>query len=130
MFNATAGKGSGYTTAIEGKFLDKYAKDGVQPSIVAMRVNRKSDKCDGMVLGFNWNKAYTQTGVKAEEMAPKGGPNNPMFWVARAKMSRELARLSKDQLIDYIVNLKSFSEKANLANKVAGGDPYAVVWNQ
>jgi len=130
MFNATAGKGSGYTMAISGEFLDKYAKDGVQPSIVAMRVNRKSDKCDGMILGFNWNKAYSDTGVKAEEIAPKGGPNNPMFWVARAKMSRELASLSKDKLVTYIVDLKSFSGKANLSDKVAGGDPYAVVWNQ
>lgn len=129
MFNTTAGKGAGYTMAISGESLGKYAKDEVQPSIVAMRVDRKSDKCDGMILGFNWSRAYSDTGVKAEEIAPKGGPNNPMFWVARAKMSRELARLSNDQLISYIVNLKSFSGKANLADKVAGGDPYAVVWN-
>ena len=130
MFNATTGKGSGYAMAISGKSLHKYAKDGVQPSIVAMRVNRKSDKCDGIILGFNWNKAYGDTGVKAEEMAPKGGRNNPMFWVARAKMSRELARLPKEKLVVYIVDLKLFSGKATLANKVAGGDPYAVVWNQ
>jgi len=130
MFNATAGKGSGYTKAISGKSLHKYAKNGVQPSIIAMRVNRKSDKCDGIILGFNWNKAYADTGVKAEEMAPKGGRNNPMFWVARAKMSRELARFPKEKLIPYIVDLKSFSGKAALADKVAGGDPYAVVWNQ
>ena len=130
MFNATAGKGSGYTMAIKGKSLHQYARDGVEPSIVAMRVNRKSDKCEGMILGFNWNKAYADTGVKAEEMAPKGGRQNPMFWVARAKMSRELAGLPKEKLIAYMVNLKSFSGKASLANKVAGGDPYGVVWNQ
>jgi formylmethanofuran dehydrogenase subunit E-like metal-binding protein len=130
MFNATAGKSSGYTMFIGGKCLDKYAKGGVQPSIVAMRVNRKSDKCNGMILGFNWNKAYADTGVKAKEMAPKGGPKNPMFWVARAKMSRELARLPREKLITYIEDLKSFSGKAALSDKVAGGDPYAVVWNQ
>lgn len=130
MFNATAGKGSGYTMAISGESLDRYSKDGVQPSIVAMRVNRKSDKCDGMILGFNWNQAYADTGVKAEEIAPKGGPNNPMFWVSRAKMSRDMARLPMDRLMAYIVNLKSFSGKATLADNVAGGDPYAVAWNQ
>ena len=129
MFNATAGKGSGYTMAISKKALHKYAMDRVEAWIVAMRVNRKSDKCEGMILGFNWHKAYADTGVKAEEMAPKGGRNNPMFWVARAKMARELARLPKEKFIAYIVDLKSFSGKAALVNKVAGGDPYAVVWN-
>ena len=130
MFNTTAGKRSCYAMAMNEKTLARYAKGGVQPSIIAMRVNRKANTCHGRVLGFDWNKAYEDTGVKAEEMAPKGGPGNPMFWVARTKMSRELARLSKDKLFGYIVELKSFSGKANLADKAAGGDPYNVVWNQ
>ena len=116
--------------AINGKSLAKYARDGVQPSIIAMRVNRKSDTCNGRILGFDWNKAYADTGVKANEIAPPGGPGNPMFYVARAKMSRELARLSRDMLITYIVELNSFSGKAGLADEVAGGDPYAVIWKQ
>ena len=62
-------------------------------------------------------------------MAPKGGPGNPMFWIARVKMSKELARMPDHQLFSYLVELKSFSGKAGLAEKVAGGDPYAVVWN-
>jgi hypothetical protein len=103
---------------------------GVQPSIVAMRVNRRLDICDGRILGFDWNKAYADTGVRAEEMAPQGGTNNPIFWIARVKMSRQLASLTKDKLLGYIVELKSFSGKASLADKVAGGDPYAVVWNR
>lgn len=129
MFNSTAGKTSGYTVAISDKSLEKYAKGGVPPSIVAMRVNRKSDTCEGRVLGFDWEKAYADTGVRAEEIAPQGGQGNPMFWVARAKMSRELARLPKDKLLGYIADLKPFSGNAALAEKVAGGDPYAVVWN-
>jgi formylmethanofuran dehydrogenase subunit E-like metal-binding protein len=129
MFNATAGKSSAYSMAIDGKSLAKYSGKGVKPSIIAMRVNRKSDKCDGRVLGFDWKKAYEATGVKADEMAPKGGPAVPMFWVARAKMSMELARLPKQTLQSYIVALKSFSGKASLADQVAGGDPYAVAWN-
>jgi formylmethanofuran dehydrogenase subunit E-like metal-binding protein len=129
MFNATAGKSSCFAMAINGKTIAKYTKEGVQPSIVAMRVNGKADTCDGLVLGFDWNKAYEDTGVRADEMAPKGGPNNPMFWVARARMSRELARLPKEKLLAYIFQFKSFSGKANLAEEVAGGNPYAVVWN-
>ncbi|MBN1103208.1 MAG: hypothetical protein JXL84_07340 [Deltaproteobacteria bacterium] len=126
MFNTTAGKQSGYTMVVSDKDLEKYAKDGVPPSIVAMRVNRKSDTCEGRVLGFDWNKAYVDTGVKAEEMAPKGGSSNPVFWIARAKMSRELARLPKEKLPGYIAEIKQFSGKAALADKVAGGDPYLI----
>lgn len=130
MFNTTAGKSSGYTMAVPDETLAKYSSGKVQPSIIAMRVNRKSDTCKGAVLGFDWNKAYNDTGVKAEEMAPQGGPGNPMFWIARVKMSRELARMQKDSLLAYIKELKNFSGKADLADQVAGGDPYAVVWNQ
>ena len=129
MFNATAGKASGYTMAISNQSLKKYAKGGIPPWIVAMRVNMKSDTCEGRVLGFDWNKAYGKTGVKAEEMAPPGGPQNPMFWVARAKISRILARLPMDELLGYVVELHQFSGKASLADQVAGGDPYAVAWN-
>jgi len=130
MFNATAGKGSGYTMAISGESMAKYAIGGVEPSIIAMRVNRKADKCEGRVLGFDWNRAYEDTGVKAEELAPKAGPNNPMFWIARAKMSREMVRLPSEKQLGYIAELKSFSGKAALADRVAGGDPYGLVWNQ
>jgi formylmethanofuran dehydrogenase subunit E-like metal-binding protein len=130
MFNTTAGKSSGYAMAISNESIKKYAQGGVQPSIVAMRVNQKSNTCDGMALGFDWNKAYVDIGVSAQEMAPKGGPGNPIFWIARVKMSVELAHMPKEKLLGYITELKGFSGKADLADKVAGGDPYAVVWNQ
>jgi formylmethanofuran dehydrogenase subunit E-like metal-binding protein len=129
MFNTTAGKGSAYTMDVGNETLAKYASNGTQPSIIAMRVNNQSDVCIGKVLGFDWSKAYVDTGVKAEEMAPKGGPGNPMFWIARVKMSKKLARMPDQQLFTYLAELKSFSGKAGLAEKVAGGDPYAVVWN-
>jgi len=129
MFNTTAGKSSGYAMAAGKKTLAKYASGGVEPSMVAMRVNKKADVCQGMVLGFDWKKAWKDTGVKAEEMAPEDGPRNPIFWIARVKMSRGLACLPEKQLLAYVVELKSFSGKANLADKVAGGDPYAVVWS-
>lgn len=130
MFNTTPGKSSGYIMDVDNETLGKYASNGTDPSIIAMRINNKSDICHGKVLGFDWNKAYVDTGVKAEEMRPKGGPGNPMFWIARVKMSKELARMPDQQLFSYIVELKSFSGKAELAAKVTSGDPYAVVWNQ
>jgi len=110
--------------------LAKYEQSKVLPMVVAMRVNRKADTCEGAVIGFDWNKAYRDTGVKAEEMAPPGGSSNPMFWIARVKMSRELARLSKTSLLGYLAEMKRFSGKAQLAEQVAAGDPYGVLWNR
>lgn len=128
MFNTTTGKSSGFAMAISDKAIEKYAVNGVSPFVVAMRVDRKKDACVGRILGFDWNKANADTGVKAEEISPVGGPKNPMFSISRVKMSRELAGLPKEKLLSYIVEIKSFSGKAALADQIAGGDPYAVVW--
>ena len=130
MFNTTPGKSGGFSMSIDGKKLQEYASGGVAPMTVAMRVNRKKDECNGLVLGFDWRQAYKATGVGADEMAPKGGPGNPMFWVARAKMSRELAAMPPEKLLGMIVELKSFSGPAKLADQISGGDPYAVAWNE
>jgi hypothetical protein len=68
--------------------------------------------------------------VRAEEMAPPGGPNNPMFCNARVKMSRELARLRRESLLEYPVELKKSAGNASLPDQIASGDPYALVWNR
>jgi len=130
MFNTTAGKSSGYSMAIGNETLAKYSSGNVQPAIIAMRVNRKNDTCKGVVIGFDWDKANADAGVKDEDLSPQGGPDNPMPWISRVKMSRELARLPSEKLMGYVLELKSFSGKANLVDRVAGGDPYALVWNQ
>jgi formylmethanofuran dehydrogenase subunit E-like metal-binding protein len=124
MFNTTSGKSGGYAMAIGGKELKEYASGGVKPMTVAMRVNPKKDVCTGRVLGFDWNKAFEATGVKPGELAPKGGKSDPMFWVARVKMSREMARLPMEQLKGMIVEMKSFSGPAALADQIGGGNPY------
>jgi formylmethanofuran dehydrogenase subunit E-like metal-binding protein len=130
IFNTTAGKSSGYAMYLAPKLLAKYEKDKVQPVTIAMRVNRKADLCEGIVFGFDWNKAYADTHVKADEITPQGGPGNPMFWIARVKMSRELARLPRERLLGYIVELKRFTGNARLADEIASGDPYALLWNR
>jgi formylmethanofuran dehydrogenase subunit E-like metal-binding protein len=130
IFNTTAGKSSGYAMYIAPALSAKYEKDKVKPMTIVMRVNRKTDLCEGIVFGFDWNKAYADTHVKADEMTPQGGPGNPMFWIARVKMSRELARLPRERLLGYIVELKRFTGNARLADEIAGGDPYALVWNR
>ena len=40
----------------------------------------------------------------------------------------KLASMPKEKLVGYITELKDFLGESNLADKVAGGDPYAVVW--
>lgn len=126
MFNSTTGKASGYSMAIPGKKLSKYASGGVSPMTVAMLVSKGKNTCKGVVLGMNWGLALKMCGVKADEMAPKAGTKDPMFWVSRAKMSRELARQPTEKLMALIVPLKSFSGPAKLANQIASGDPYAL----
>jgi formylmethanofuran dehydrogenase subunit E-like metal-binding protein len=130
IFNTTAGKSSGYAMNIAPAVSARYERDKIQPMTIAMRVNRKADICEGIVIGFDWNKAYVDTHVKADEMNPQGGPGNPMFWIARVKMSRELARLPRESLLGYLVELKKFAGKARLSDEIAGGDPYALVWNR
>jgi formylmethanofuran dehydrogenase subunit E-like metal-binding protein len=130
LFNTTGGKGGGYVMAIGNDLLANYSKGAVQPSIVAMKVNRKSDACEGMVLGFDWDKVMADTGIKREHLFSKEGPSDPWFWISRVKASAELAKMPRERLLGYAVELKRFSGKAGLADKVASGDPYAVVWNQ
>ena len=130
MFNTTSGKSSGYSMNASGPAMAGYTVDGVSPTTAAMRVNQKKDICTGLVLGFDWNGAFEATGVSSDELSPKGGRNNPMFWIARVKMSRELARLPLAKLVSLIKELKSFSGPASLAGQVGGGDPYAVVWTK
>ena len=128
MYNATAGKSSGFTMTIGAKKAASYKGGEVPPFSVAMRVNAKKDVCDGLVLGFDWPQAYKDTGVTAEEHSPKGGQADPMFWIARTKMSMQMAKMPLDKKLGYIVVIKKFSGKAGLANEVSGGDPYAVAW--
>ena len=128
MFNTTSGKSAGYAMALGRKNLEEYASSGVKPMTVAMRINPKKDECTGLVLGFDWNKAFEATGVKPGELAPKGGKSDPMFWVARVKMSRELARLPMEQLNGMIVEMKSFSGPAALADQIGSGDPYIMAF--
>jgi formylmethanofuran dehydrogenase subunit E-like metal-binding protein len=123
MFNTTSGKSAGYSMAIAGDKLDAYASNGVQPMTVAMRVNQQKDVCTGLVLGFDWNKAYELTGVKADELAPQGGPTNPMFWIARVRMSYEMARMSEEQLKAFVVELKSFPETPGWPTRPAAATP-------
>lgn len=129
MYNATAGKSSGYSMSINPKDLAKYQKGTAKAFTVAMRVNAGADKCTGLVLAFDWKQAQMDAGVKADEMAPQGGPDNPMFWISRVKMSAAMAPLPLQKQLGYIAVVKEFAGPADLANEVSGGSPYAAAFN-
>lgn len=128
LFNTTGGKRGGYVMAIGNEVLKKYQKGSVKPSVVAMKVNGKNDKCEGMVLGFDLERVMAHTRIKPEHLFSKEGPSDPWFWISRVKASAELAKMPREKLLGYAVELKRFSGNAGLAEKVAGGDPYAFIW--
>jgi formylmethanofuran dehydrogenase subunit E-like metal-binding protein len=124
LFNATAGKEGTYGMSIGQQAWEKYFGQGSAPTLIAMRVNQGSDTCEGLILGMNWQQAYKDTGIKAEEMAPPEGIKNPLFWISRVKMSKNLAALPLEKQMTYLQELQKFSGKAALAKQVAAGDPY------
>lgn len=127
MFDTTTGKGGGYAAAISDSDLEKYAQNGVLPTLLAMRINRKNDVCDGIVLGFDWDRAFAATNISAEEFNAKGGP---LPAISRVKMASFLAGSPLEKNLSCIVSLKRFSGKASLADRLVKGDPYAVIWGK
>lgn len=128
VYGCTVGKKGTFSMLVPGA-AKKAAHDGVAPIIIAMRVNGKKDVCDGAVLGLDWNKLGTATGVTKADLSPKGGKNNPLFYIARAKMSWKLAQMSMEDKMICIADQKRFNGPAGLADKVvnADADPYALL---
>lgn len=132
IFDATSGKAAAYGVPMSDKAAAKYMGGKFGPLAIAMRVNKKKDKCEGLVLGFDWGGVRDACGVKAEEMAPKGGKSDPMFFISRVKMSVAMATMPMEKKLNYISAVRKFSGPASLAKKVAlgGGDPYAAAWGR
>jgi formylmethanofuran dehydrogenase subunit E len=127
IYDTTPGKGGGYAYAISDKELEKYTQNGVAPILIALRVSKKEDRCDGVVLGFDWDRAFAATGVNRDDFHSTSGP---LPVISRAKMSWKLAGAPIEKNISYIVELKRFSGKAALAGMIVKGDPYAAVWQK
>ncbi len=110
--------------------LGKYKTNGAMPCIVALKVNKSKDLCQGMVLGFSRKKVMDELGVREADLDPQGGASNPVFCIARIKACRQMAQMKPEEQLKWIVEMRRFSGNANLANRVcnAGGDPYAIVW--
>jgi hypothetical protein len=130
LLDTTMGKAGAYALPLKGQDAAKYVGSKAGPLAIAMRVNAKADKCTGMVLGLNWAKVKQDTG--GADLAPEGGRANPLFWIARVKMSAQMAAMPMEKKLGYIVKVKEFSGPAALAKQVAvgNGDPYAVIWGR
>lgn len=130
MYNTTTGKGGDYGMGISEADLAKYAVNGVKPTAVVMRVNRKNDVCDALALGIDSARLYADIKMSETELSPAGGGQNPLFYIARTRASREMCRLPKEQRIGYVVELAKTSGKADLADKITANDPYAKVFGK
>jgi formylmethanofuran dehydrogenase subunit E-like metal-binding protein len=126
-YGATMGKHGSYA-APAAAAAQAHAKDGVAPTLIAMRVNNKKDTCEGVFIGFDWAKSGSFTGVTGADLTPPGGRNNPLFFISRVKMSWKLAQVDMKDKLACVKDLGRFSGPAALAGKVAGADadPYAI----
>ncbi|WP_419788314.1 FmdE family protein [Pseudodesulfovibrio sp.] len=124
-YGATMGKHGSYSMLVPDA-AKAVAKDGVAPTLIAMRVNQNKNVCDGLFIGFDWDKSQAFTGVTSADMNPKGGKNNPLFFISRVKMSWKLVQMDMDAKLACIKELGKFSGQASLAKKIAaaGADPY------
>jgi formylmethanofuran dehydrogenase subunit E-like metal-binding protein len=130
IYNTTTGKGGDYGMGISEADLAKYAVNGVKPTAVVMRVNRKNDVCDALALGIDSARLYADIKMNEADLAPEGGQKNPLFYIARTRASREICRLPKEQRMGYVVELAKTSGKADLADKITANDPYARVFGK
>ncbi len=125
-YGATMGKHGAYSVQAAGA-AEKRARDGVAPTLIAMRVNKKKNTCEGVFIGFDWAKSESFTGVTSADRTPSGGKNNPLFFISRVKMSWKLAQMDMKDKLACIKDLGRFTGPASLAGKVSGtyADPYA-----
>jgi formylmethanofuran dehydrogenase subunit E len=139
MFDATAGKGVTYAKAIPKKKQQKYAgtlwypKAAISPLVgIAMRVNQKKDSCHGVVLGMDWNRLYTDAGMRAQDFSPPGGKANSLFHVSRTRLALKMRTMSMSEKRQYLKEINQFSGRAGLAQQLAAGgsDPYETIWGR
>lgn len=128
VYACTMGKKGAFSMLVP-KQAQQVAKGGVAPIVIAMRVNAKKNVCDGMVIGLDWSKLGSATGVSKNDLSPKGGSSNPLFYITRVKMSWKLVQMDMKDKMVCIMDQGRFTGPASLMGKVinAGANPYAVL---
>lgn len=102
MFDATTGKKGMFSSRAD---TSAYEVDGARPLTIVLRVNDDADRCEGILLGFAWEK----TGQTSK------------LWNLEEVKQRNCVR-----------ELKRFSGTASLARSLmeTGADPYALIWKK
>lgn len=137
MYDATVGKHGTFAKAVGKEKVMKYSGDlwfkgaPISPIIViAMRVDKSSNSCEGVVLGLDWKRLFKDAGLNYQDFDPPGGKSNPIFFISRTKLSIRMASMEMEDKLKYVKEIKTFFGQATLANKIAkeGADPYALIW--
>jgi len=137
LCDSTAGKALVFSMAMKKDDVAKYSGDlwfkgcPIPPLVtIAMRVNKESNSCEGVVLAIDWEKLFQDAGLSAESFSPKGGKSNPMYFISRTKLSLQLASMPMNKKMAYIKELKSFFGQASMVQTLSqnGSDPYAMIW--
>jgi formylmethanofuran dehydrogenase subunit E-like metal-binding protein len=136
IFDTTTGKSAAFSKAVSKQKIEKYSQDlwfkdaPIPPlAVIVMRVNKKSNSCEGVVLGVDWKSIFADAGRNYQDFAPSGGKANPIYFISRAKLSVKMASISMAKKLIYVKEIKKFFGQAALAQKLAmeGTDPYAVI---
>ena len=105
MLDATTGKKGVFSTRAGDEGVSRYTVDGVRPLSIVMRVNDWADACEGILLGF----AFDRTNQKSK------------IW--------DVAEVER---LDCVKVLKEFAGDASFARRLTApqADPYKLVWDQ
>jgi formylmethanofuran dehydrogenase subunit E-like metal-binding protein len=138
LSNSTAGKGLTFSMAMKKEDVAKYSGDlwfkgcPIPPLVaIAMRVNKESNSCEGVVLAVDWKRLFQDAGLSAESFSPQGGKSDPRYFISRTKLSLHLASMQMTKKMTYMQELKSFFGQAAMVQALSqnGADPYAIIWN-
>jgi hypothetical protein len=102
MFDATAGKKGMFSTRADEIDLLEHTVDDARPLTIVIRVNQRAGTCDGMLLGFAWDRT---------------GQTSKIWNVAEVEK------------LDCVKVLRRFQGDAALARRLSEteADPYAMI---
>jgi len=83
LLDLTPGKRSLYVMDLSEEQKKALPDPDVAGILVLWDESAKAGKA--VVLEFRWEEAFRVSGVKPEEIRPRGGMQNPLFWTSRVK---------------------------------------------
>lgn len=126
LLDLTPGKKGLYVMDLSEEQKEALPDPDVAGILVLWDEGKKAGRA--VILEFNWEEAYRVSGVKPEEIRPKGGMGNPLFWTSRIKAALGLIPYS-DQPERFVGILGEYEIDAQGLDRLcrAGSNPYDVV---